>query len=230
MQVELNSFEDIGDYLREVRESLALDTRDIGQRLNIRAKYLEALERGAIAEIPGKVYARGYLQNYAEFLGLDKDEIANTFDRLDGGGSKVRYFVPEPTERHYQPGMLVVVVALIVVTAIYYYWYKNHSVSEPPEYQRVSPVPERLIDPIIESPEIQENDDTFVAPYYPQAEALQGDRNRDASVPAQAEAPQAPVADEGAPATDAAAQPAPAESAPAAPAGGEPALPWLNEE
>jgi cytoskeleton protein RodZ len=219
MQVELNSFEDIGDYLREVRESLALDTRDIGQRLNIRAKYLEALERGAIAEIPGKVYARGYLQNYAEFLGIDKDEIADAFDRLNGGGTKVHYFVPEPTERHYQPGMLVVAVALIVVTAIYYYWYKNHNVSEPPEYQRVSPVPERLIDPIIEAPEMQENDDTFEAPYFPQAETLQGDKNRDA-------APQTPAEPEQQPEASAEAS---AESQ-AAPANNAAPLPWLNEE
>lgn len=175
MQVELHSYSDIGDYLREVRESLGLDTREVGQRLNIRAKYLAALEEGKIEVMPGKTYARGYLQNYAEFLGLDKDGIAAAFDRVNGGGGKVRYFVPEPTSRNYQPGMLVVGVALVVVLGVYYYWYNNHHAVVVPDYQRVSPVPERLIDPIVDEPGMQENDELFIGPYYPQSERLQGD-------------------------------------------------------
>lgn len=177
MQVEINSYEDIGDYLREVRESLELDPRDIGQRLNIRAKYLTALEEGRIDAMPGKIYARGYLQNYAEFLGIDKEEIAEAFDRVGGEGQRVRYFVPEPTERHYQPGMVVVGAAIIVVLTVYYYWYENHATSAAADYERVMPVPERLIDPIIEEPEIQENDDTYVAPESPRNSDLQGDGN-----------------------------------------------------
>lgn len=198
MQVEINSYADIGDYLREVRESLGLDTRDIGMRLNIRAKYLDALEEGRIDALPGKIYARGYLQNYAEFLGIDKEEIAEAFDRLSGGGARMQYFVPEPTERNYQPGMVVVGVAIIAVLSVYYYWYTHHYASVPPDYLRVSPVPERLLDPIVEEPVIQENDDLYVAPQSAATEELQGDDDlkanpppapEPADVPAQADAP-----------------------------------------
>lgn len=188
MHVELNSYEDIGAYLREVRESLGFDTRDIGQSLNIRAKYLTALEEGKIDVMPGKTYARGYLRNYAEYLGLDKEGISEAFDRLNSGG-KMRYFVPEPTERNYQPGMLVVGMALVAVLGIYYYWYNSHHVTVPPDYQRVSPVPERLVDPVIDEPGMQENDDLFVGPYYRQSESLQGDRE---SRPEAAEAQKLP--------------------------------------
>jgi hypothetical protein len=60
---------------------------------------------------------------------------------------------------------------------VYYFWYKNHSVPEPLDYEMVSPVPERLLDPIIEEPEIQENDDLFINPVMTPGEKQQGDGN-----------------------------------------------------
>lgn len=184
MQVEINSYKDIGDYLRQVRESLDLNLRDIGQQLNIRAKYLEALEQGELHVMPGKVYARGYLLHYAEYLGIDREEIAEAFDRTDGSSSKVRYFVPEPTSRSYQPGMLIVGCALAVVLVVYYMWYQNHDRPVMPDYDMVSPVPERLLDPVIDTPETQENDDLYVDPMLPPDSTLQTDgEGSDASAP-----------------------------------------------
>lgn len=162
MQAQLSSYQDIGGYLRDVRESLSLDVRTVAQQLNIRAKYLVALEEGRIEVMPGKVYARGYLRHYAEYLGLNKDEIAEAFDRM-GEKGKVRYFVPEPTARNYQPGMILVGVALVVVLGIYHYWYKNHTLPDQQDYEMVAPVPERLVAPP-EAPVVPGNDDLFVQP------------------------------------------------------------------
>ncbi|MBM3618159.1 MAG: helix-turn-helix domain-containing protein, partial [Alphaproteobacteria bacterium] len=97
MQIEIHSYRDVGQVLRDMRLHLKLDPRDIGQQLHIRAKYLTALEEGNLEELPGKVYARGYLRQYAEFLGLNAEEIANAFDRVQSGERNVKYFVPEPT-------------------------------------------------------------------------------------------------------------------------------------
>lgn len=173
MQAQLTSYQDIGGYLRDVRESLGFDVRTVGQQLNIRAKYLVALEEGRIEVMPGKVYARGYLQHYAEYLGLNKDEIAEAFDRM-GEKGKVRYFVPEPTARNYQPGMIIVGVALVVVLGVYHYWYKNHTLPEQQDYEMVSPVPERLVAPP-EAPVVPGNDDLFVQPTAPDQNGHQKD-------------------------------------------------------
>ncbi|MCH2547920.1 MAG: helix-turn-helix domain-containing protein [Alphaproteobacteria bacterium] len=180
MQVEVNSYQDIGEYLRDVRESLGFDIRDVGQQLNIRAKYLVALEEGKLDVMPGKVYARGYLQHYAEYLGLNKDEIAEAFDRMGSGYvGKTRYYTPEPTSRSYQPGVLLVVLALGAVLAVYYYWYKHYNATTPRDYEMVSPVPQRLLDPIIKETEVQENDDLFIDPMLPVNSTMQGDGNAD---------------------------------------------------
>ena len=157
MQFEVRDYNDIGSYLRDVRESHRLDVRDIAQHLNIRAKYLVALENGTLGDIPGKVYARGYLQNYAEYLGLDKNEIAEAFDRVQATQKQVKYFVPEPTARSYQPGMLMVGSAIGVVFLIYLYWYSTHKeVLNPPAHEMVSPVPERLLNPLAAESQLPE--------------------------------------------------------------------------
>ena len=41
----------------------------------IRARYLGALERGDYKELPGAVYTKGFLRNYALYLGLDPDDV-----------------------------------------------------------------------------------------------------------------------------------------------------------
>lgn len=146
MQVEVNSYEDLGHYLRDVRESMKLDTREVAERLHIRAKYLEAMEAGDMAALPGKVYVRGYLRQYAAFLGLNQNEIGEAFDRLSNGSREVRYFVPEPDSRSYQPGMLAVGVVLVALALIYAYWYVTHKKALPTEgYEAVAPVPEALL-------------------------------------------------------------------------------------
>lgn len=147
MQVELSNFAEIGAYLRDVREAVGIDVKEAGQQLNIRPKYLEAIESGKLEVLPGKTYARGYMKNYAEWLGLSPSEIVTAFDRCNRGGGSVRYFVPEPTEKHYQPGFLVVLVALAVIVAVYVYWLRNHNEVVVPNHVPVTPVPDRLLDP-----------------------------------------------------------------------------------
>lgn len=50
----------------------------------IRARYLAALERGDYRELPGAVYTKGFLRNYALYLGLDPDEVLLQWRRERG--------------------------------------------------------------------------------------------------------------------------------------------------
>ena len=61
--------------LRSARESRGLDRARIERDTRIRERYLSALERGAYDELPGDVYARGFLRTYAKYLGLDPDAM-----------------------------------------------------------------------------------------------------------------------------------------------------------
>lgn len=63
----------IGDKLRRERERLGLSAKDVEQGTSIRALYIEAIENGDWAALPGEVYAKGFVRNYANFLKLDGD-------------------------------------------------------------------------------------------------------------------------------------------------------------
>jgi cytoskeleton protein RodZ len=67
--------EDIGRSLLEAREQLGLSLDEVERATRIRIHHLEAIERGEMETFPSPVQARGFLHNYAEFLGLDADAI-----------------------------------------------------------------------------------------------------------------------------------------------------------
>ncbi|MBN1266767.1 MAG: helix-turn-helix domain-containing protein [Anaerolineales bacterium] len=65
----------LGCLLRETREALGLTLEEIEQTIHIRAHHLRSLEEGELDLLPSPVQTRGFLRNYAEFLGLEPDEI-----------------------------------------------------------------------------------------------------------------------------------------------------------
>ena len=69
----------LGNTLRDERERQKLSVNDIEQGTSIRALYIEAIENGEYDKLPGEVYTRGFIKNYAKFLGLDGDAFAKEF-------------------------------------------------------------------------------------------------------------------------------------------------------
>ncbi|MBQ9486669.1 MAG: helix-turn-helix domain-containing protein [Selenomonadaceae bacterium] len=69
----------IGDILRKEREKQRMTIEDIENGTSIRASYIEAIEKGEYDKMPGRVYAKGFIKNYANFLKLNGDEIVKQF-------------------------------------------------------------------------------------------------------------------------------------------------------
>lgn len=65
----------IGDRLRQARERLGLTLEEAERTTRIRAQHLGALERGEFDQLPSPVQVRGFLRNYADFLGLDSERL-----------------------------------------------------------------------------------------------------------------------------------------------------------
>ncbi|HET6823165.1 MAG TPA: RodZ domain-containing protein [Anaerolineales bacterium] len=70
---------EIGKELRQRRELLSLHFDEVERNTHVKAHYLEALERGALEELPSTVQTRGMLSNYATFLDLDVDALLLRF-------------------------------------------------------------------------------------------------------------------------------------------------------
>ena len=72
--------------LLAARERKGVDLFRAERDTKIRARYLAALERGDYRELPGAVYTKGFLRNYALYLGLDPDEVLLQWRRERGDG------------------------------------------------------------------------------------------------------------------------------------------------
>jgi cytoskeleton protein RodZ len=66
----------IGPILEKARMERGLTLEEAEQATKIRKRYLSGLEREDYGVLPDAVYARGFLKTYANYLGLDGEELA----------------------------------------------------------------------------------------------------------------------------------------------------------
>ena len=107
--------------LLEARERKGVDLYRAERDTKIRARYLAALEQGEYAELPGAVYTKGFLRNYALYLGLDPEDVIRQWKRERGDATipaEPVLAVPRPIEAPRQGltfSPAVVVAALLTV-------------------------------------------------------------------------------------------------------------------
>ncbi|WP_234447094.1 helix-turn-helix domain-containing protein [Virgibacillus salexigens] len=85
---------EIGARLKEAREAKNLSLESLQETTKIQKRYLIAIEEGNLHILPGKFYARAFIKEYANAVGVDPDELMEEFKEE----------VPkteEPTEEHY---------------------------------------------------------------------------------------------------------------------------------
>lgn len=68
-----------GTILRKAREEKDLSYQNIEESIKIRVRYLEALENEDYGILPGATYTRGFLRTYAKYLGINPQEIVNSY-------------------------------------------------------------------------------------------------------------------------------------------------------
>jgi cytoskeleton protein RodZ len=81
---------ELGERLRQAREAKGMTLEQIEEITKIRRRYLQALEEEDYGQLPGDVFVRGFLRNYALALGLDPEEI------LAASGHSVPSPIPPP--------------------------------------------------------------------------------------------------------------------------------------
>ncbi|MCH8155428.1 MAG: DUF4115 domain-containing protein [Proteobacteria bacterium] len=130
--------------LRGAREEHGQDLHAVAQVLRIRYDYLEAIETGAFERLPGTTYAHGFLRTYAEFLGLDGDEMVERFKQeMHGTESKPELVFPEPVAENRIPGGAIILISAVLLVLAYGGWFylssQGKSVAD-----LIPPLPESL--------------------------------------------------------------------------------------
>jgi cytoskeletal protein RodZ len=70
---------EIGQQLREARERQGVPLARVYEATRINPRYVAALEAGEFEVIPGEVYLKGFLREYARLVGLDGEELVRQY-------------------------------------------------------------------------------------------------------------------------------------------------------
>jgi cytoskeleton protein RodZ len=112
----------VGEVLRQAREARGQSIDMVADELMIRRFYLEAIEKGSFKDLPERVYATGFVRNFATYLNLDPTPLIEQFRREAYGSRNTNYQVdlvmPEPIVHSVIPGRTAVVTAFAVLAII----------------------------------------------------------------------------------------------------------------
>lgn len=130
--------------LRKAREDAGYDIPDIAQLLRIQRPYLMAIEDGRYSDLPGTVYAIGFVRTYSDFLNLDTNDIVRRFKEEASELSKrTDYVFPvAPTEARV-PGVGLLVIGVLLAALAYGAWFVV-SDGEDGLVDRVADIPDRF--------------------------------------------------------------------------------------
>lgn len=112
----------LGERLRLARESQGISLSQAAAETRILQRYLVALEDGDYGNLPGDVYTRGFIRNYASFLGFPADDLIELY-RIERGRTEPIQVVPATSSPRirgfFAPsfvGVFFVVLALVGVS------------------------------------------------------------------------------------------------------------------
>ena len=147
---------DIGPYLASLRAHYKLSVHDVANHLHMRSKYIEAIEDSDFDALPNAVYARGFVRQYAEFLGIDPDQA---IDKVFGPQpqKKENFFIPEPSKGSAAPMRVWMSVLAVLFCAYAIYDYSSAGL-EGDLYASSTMIPERFMQAARNRPFFFDND------------------------------------------------------------------------
>lgn len=144
----------VGAQLRRAREIRGETTGDVAQSLKLTGRQVEAMEAGRLDLLPGPAFARGFLRNYARYLGIDPavllagfESDARTQVELVPVSNAEGVMPSGGTARAAQyPAALVAGALLLAVLAGWYFdWFQMPQ--ETPAAMEHAPEPQSLASP-----------------------------------------------------------------------------------
>lgn len=131
--------------LRETRETLGFELHEVASQLRLRPVYLEAIEAGRFEDLPGTTYAIGFLRSYAEYLGLDPEQIVARFkEEVAGSPRRSELYLPTPVPEGRLPGGTVLLGTIVLASIVYGGWYYL-SATDRDMADLVPTLPDRLV-------------------------------------------------------------------------------------
>lgn len=229
----------LGETLRgeRVKRNLTLDR--VSSELKISSRLLEAIETERFDRLPGGVFTKSFVRQYAHFLGLDEDEITGELQRMldpqpsapvHGETARGEVEIPLPRMKEWEavgdapsrwtaslPAFAVVVVVIVGCSLVYSWWQRHRTAPVP-----VSPPAAAQKAPAVQPPAPTASQHTAEAPAGSPATGADTATAKPPIPEPPAPSSSSPTAAAETGKTAAAAAPVPATPAPGAPTPGTP--------
>lgn len=124
---------ELGARLKEARLAKGYSIDDLQEITKIQKRYLASIEEGNYATMPGAFYVRAFIKQYAEAVGLNPDELLETYktDIPSPSNDEVSKSIPTTPSRRTLGGRSsnklmevfpMIVVALFIIAIIVIVW------------------------------------------------------------------------------------------------------------
>ncbi|NPA95078.1 MAG: helix-turn-helix domain-containing protein [Thermodesulfobacteria bacterium] len=134
------SKETVGEYLKKERELRQISIQEVAEGTKISISRLRLLEENRFEDLPAEVFVRGFIRNYAEYIGIDPEEAILRLEEDLKGQSATGAKQPEiaqPTSidvggrnsKTLLLSVVAIVVILLAAAGVYYFFFADSGTS-----------------------------------------------------------------------------------------------------
>ncbi|MCI0444470.1 helix-turn-helix domain-containing protein [bacterium] len=123
----------LGEELKRERELREISLREISEATKISIRILEAIEKNNFQALPGGIFNRNFLRAYAEFIGIDSENVVRKYHQqfdTPGGhlaptpGMAIAF--QEPTETKSSKTLQIILMLILLVMAAAFLFFNRH--------------------------------------------------------------------------------------------------------
>ena len=112
----------IGAALRDARVARNLSLAEVSALLRIREAHLEAIELEDFEQLPGNVYAIGFIRTYAQYLELNESDLIMRFKAASVESGMADMVFEEEEETEQISGALKISLLVVGALVVYVLW------------------------------------------------------------------------------------------------------------
>ncbi len=118
-ELEALAEENVGEALRRTRIYYKKTLADVEIALRVRASQIDAIEKGDMNALPGRVYAIGFVRSYAEYMQLDGAKVVELFKaQYMDGNAKAALSFPVPASETKLPSIWIATLCLVLLSGL----------------------------------------------------------------------------------------------------------------
>ncbi|MCK9378586.1 MAG: DUF4115 domain-containing protein [Candidatus Moranbacteria bacterium] len=126
----------LGERLGQIRAERRMSLHEVSRGTRIQIKYLQYLENGEYDKLPARVYVKGFLRSYANFMGISENPLIRSYERERGIQNNIKREREsggiEKDRKPFSistfaitPKIITLVAVIVLIAGAFFYLYKE---------------------------------------------------------------------------------------------------------